>query len=284
MQIATGDMTIEEQIRHSEARKRRTALLFGALAGFVFAGVAWGYDSFRLAEAHAMLPWLTFVLGAVPCMALGALVAYLASRLNSFLAGFLLWVLTGLAYAYLACHVPFEIQTAALRLLAPDIAARVSYPWASAVNAHAIIVFIIVSLVVALAGMLSTFLIDSAAASYNFFSSLFVALIWCVLFVIGGYATEDNFSVYTRQSVVAANNLVQFALDHEGQTVDPASARSINLHAIDPISDLIHRPRRLILSGYDDFFDAFDILIDFQGQFAHCSVIDQKVNFCEKVK
>jgi hypothetical protein len=84
-----------------------------------------------------------------------------------------------------------------------------------------------------------------------------------------------------RAPLVVTDQLIQFAVDHQNTSVDPAIARQERLSTIDPISSLIDRPRRLFLGKYDESFSQIDVLIDFGGEWADCTTVYSQPVFCQ---
>lgn len=275
-------MNIEEQIKKNTAIKRRTAVLFGLLAGLAFSTVAWGIDAYRLWQAHAFLPWLQFILGAVTTGLIGALAAFLAYRFNSIFISFILWLIAGLLFSWLGGHVQFQLTTTTLQVLAPDLAARVSYPYNAAIAGHQFLINLAVTALCVLAGLLSVNQIENAAEAAGGLGMIFALFLWLVIFSIAGYVVRDNLTVGLTDPVVGTNQLIQFALDNEGKPVDRQTALDMHLRSVDPIRDLIHSPRKLILSEYDEWLSTTLVWINFDGVWVRCMVLGSLVNACER--
>jgi hypothetical protein len=275
-------MTLEDQNRLLLSTRLRTAWVFGALGGLAFSTVVWGLDSIPLLSSHTVLPLLPWVIGAIPCMVIGALAGWLTYRINHILASFIIWFATGLFFSYISSHLLFEIQTAALRWLAPDWASRVQYPFNASAQGHAVIVFLVVTTVTCLAGLLSINSMENAADAVAPAGKIFAVLTWVILFVLAGLAPKNSYSEPLLHPVAVTNQLIQFAVDHQGQAVDPTLASQIHLRAMEAIQDLLHQPRQLILSGFDENMSNMRVLVRFSDTWVECSVVDNLVNFCEK--
>lgn len=277
-------MEIEDQIQRSKIQKRKTAVITGILAGLAFGTVAWGISSFRLMQANAILPWLPFIIGTIPCMIVAVMAALLTVRFSHLLVTPIIWIINGLFFAYMGSHTSFQLLSAALKLLNPDIAARVNYPVNQLVEGRGILLYILIVIISGVVGAFSSLIIENASASITPFGRILSLFIWAAFFCLAGYIVFDNLIQPINEPVVSTNNLIQFALDHEGQAVDIETAQKVHLRAMDSIQDLLHNPRRLLLSTYDEDFTNVTVMVDFGGTWVSCSVIQNLVNFCEKPK
>jgi len=68
-----------------------------------------------------------------------------------------------------------------------------------------------------------------------------------------------------RAPLLNTDNVIQFAINHQNGTVDPAIAREMHMAIVNTIPDLLNRPRRLFLGKYDEYFQQVEVLIDFSG-------------------
>ena len=84
----TGDPVAVEKVR---VAKHNYGLLYGAVAGLAFAVTVWGIDDYSLSQAHALFPWLKFIVGAIICVLVGALVGRLSAQFEKVYATFLTW-------------------------------------------------------------------------------------------------------------------------------------------------------------------------------------------------
>jgi hypothetical protein len=275
-------MTLDNQNNKLQSTRLRTAWIFGALGGLAFSTISYGLDSFPLLLSHTVLPLLPWVASTIPCMAVGALAGWLTYRINHILASLFIWLATGMLFSYISSHLLFEIQTAALGWLAPDWASRVQYPFNSVARGHAVIVFLVVTTISCLAGLLSINSMDSAADAVAPAGRIFAVLTWVILFALAGLAPKNSYSETLLRPVAETNQLIQFAVDHQGQTVNPTLAAQIHLRSMEAIQDLLHQPRQLILAGFDDNMSNMRVLIRFSDTWVECSVVDNLVNFCEK--
>jgi hypothetical protein len=105
----------------------------------------------------------------------------------------------------------------------------------------------------------------------------------CVPFFVGaGILTDMLVQRPLRQPLVVIEDLIQFALDTEGQQVDKTLARSMHLGAVKSVSGLLHQPRRLVMGDFDlDTLESGRVLVDFNGEWTRCWVIAGQPSFCQ---
>lgn len=83
--------------------------------------------------------------------------------------------------------------------------------------------------------------------------------------------------------LLATDQMIQFAVDHQNVNVDPVVARQMHLSTVDTISDLINRPRRLFLGQYDGTFSQEEVLIDFDGKWVDCTAVIAQPVYCKPI-
>jgi hypothetical protein len=86
-----------------------------------------------------------------------------------------------------------------------------------------------------------------------------------------------------RAPLLATDDMIRFAIDNRNTSVAPALARAMHLSTVDPISDLINRPRRLFLGQYSETFWQVDVLIDFDGKWVDCTTVLAQPTFCKPI-
>lgn len=275
-------MNFEEKSLKTRAHKTRVALLFGLFAGLGYSMVAWGYDAYRLARAHAVLPWLQFALGALIFGLIGLLAAWLVYRFNNVLLSFVIWLAAGILFARLAVPVQFQISERILRALLPAFTENLAYPILPAIQARLGLATVFVCILAVIAGMLSVTLIESSAEAGSPVSALIPLLIWIVMFGVAGYAIRDNFTALLSNAVTGADEWIQFAADAQVTPVDTQTAKQMRLRSAEPIKDLLARPRRLLMIGYNDWINSMQVLVMFGDTPVTCMVVEGMVNYCER--
>ncbi len=276
-------MIREYQFEAVRAEKLRFGLFYGLIAGLVYSFIAWGYDAILLARSNAMLPWLQWIIGGIPCLLLGALAGWLTYRINNFLASFVIWLLTGAAFAWLAGHVPFDLASAAIGIVDPSARQLIDYPVVLGAQLRMVIIFVAVIVLSVIAGLLEIGLVEGSTEFPAPIGRFLPMVLWIALFFLAGLAAENNITQDLRQPVQNTNSLIQFAIDHRGQTVDPKLAAEMHLGAVRDLAGLMDRPRRLLLTRYDELMFDTTVVIDFGGQWATCSVFNAQPSYCKPV-
>lgn len=272
-----------------EREELLAGLAFGLLAGLAFALSAWLSDALALANANAYYPWIKLIIGGIPAILVGVLVGWLAVRIDSILLRLLTWTLTGLLYTWWASHVPFEGFYTVLGILSPAVQKMVAYPFVINAATRAVIAMLVGGGVGFGAGLLQTMLSDSVLNADSPFGKALPVLFWMAIFAVAGLTTNNLINQQLRDPVVAMDQLVQFSLDNEGKQVSPQVARDMHVGSLNAIQAALHQPRKLILSKYDDLMTMTEVLINFGGSWARCSVINSEEgisqpSYCELVQ
>lgn len=271
------------EFESTRVEKLRTGLVFGLVAGSVFSLTAWGYDGFQLARSHAIYPWLTLLLGGIPATLFSGLAGWLVYRLNHFLAAFVIWLATGIVFSWLAAHIPFDVLSGALGVIDPSVRELVNYPSVIGAQARTTVIFITVIGLTTIAGMLEISLVDWTSESIAPVGRVFPVLIWVFLFFLVGLSPENNIGQDLTKPVVSMNQLIQFASDHRNQEVDKAQAVEMHLGAVRDLQDYLDLPRRLVLTRYDELMYTTTVAVDFDGQWASCSLAAGIPSYCKPV-
>jgi hypothetical protein len=265
-----------------KAENQRIGLAFGVLMGFAFVLGAWGSDAVEMWQASAQLPWLRLALGAGLVVPLAGLVGWLVARSDNALVGLLAWLGAGVLFGYWAGHIPYELVSRVVGKLNPDFQGQAIYPFNESALTRLWIAAALSGVLFGIGGALQTMVVDTASTTSNTARRLFTFLVCIPFFVGAGILTDLLIQRPLRQPLVVVNDLIQFALDTEGQQVDKNLARSMHLGAVKSISHLLHEPRRLIMGDYDlDTLESGRVLVDFNGEWARCWVIAGQPSFCQ---
>ncbi len=107
--------TTFEDIRHRPNvihLKWRFGMLYGIVVGLSFSASTWGIDGYSLSQAHAFYPWLKFIIGAILCMIIGAIVGWLVARLEKGLFALLFYLGMSVVFSWLTIALPFQVGSA----------------------------------------------------------------------------------------------------------------------------------------------------------------------------
>lgn len=266
-------------------KKQINGLLYGLLAGLSFALAAWGYDVFLLARSHAALPWLKFLLGGLFSLTVYSLAGWLTVRFEHRLVMLLSWAVAGLSAARVAGHLPFEgIYTVVVGILAPGLGNLISYPFIEKIQMPMRLLYIFVIGMSVFAGLFELSTVDRALGASTPLGRRLPLTLGILLIGLAGIGFDDLVYEPLRTPVVAVDRTIRFAIQSHGQNVDRQLAQERRLYAVDDVQELLVEPRRLIISTYDQELSAVDVLADFNGQLARCTVLFNQPSICQPIE
>jgi hypothetical protein len=265
-------------------RKLRYGLFYGMIGALAYCLAAWGIDGYNLSRSNAIYPWLKLGLGTWICMILAGLAGLFTVMKDRGQFSVVIWVLTGIIFGWLAGHIPFDGASILLSRFDPDLYNLVDYPFHD--GTHARMVFAIVSAVglFLIGGPFLPALVEISSKASRFLERWVPIVVWVAIFIIAGSLGDGIINRPLRSPVMVMDELIQFKLDHEGTSVDPKEARDIHLSALGSVSDLTGRPRRLILGDYDVALVTVNVLIDFDGVWVRCTVMNDQPGYCRRVE
>jgi hypothetical protein len=272
--------------------KKRMGIWFGLIAGLVFSFILWGFDYIGLARANAYLPWAKLAMGVLPAVGVFTLAGWLSAKYENGLLSFILWTVGGFLVCLFACHLPFEGLTFFYKIFDPELAARIDYTFTRGLGAHTLITVIICTVASAICGVFFGLLVENAAISANPAGVIVPLVIWSVLFVIAATVIDNEIQLRLRDPIIAVNGLVEKKIDTLTHPISRQQARRIRLFSLNPVADLVERPRKLILVGYDSTLIQTNIQVNFDGKWAECIIIAdqsaeppvQQVIYCRAVE
>ena len=261
-------------------KKHLLGLLYGMASGFAFAILAWGVDAFRLAQAHVAYPWIKIVPGLIICLLAGGLAGWLTIYYCKHGLAFLLWALLALIFSWLVVWLPLVNEPNLIKILQPDLANLLKFSEVEYLYQYRIVGFISIGLASIIGGLLEINLVDQAMLSPYGTATGLMLLVCLVIFGLAGGAGDQLVNVNLREPIQAVDELIQFAADNQGKEVSKQVARSMHLSAVRNIEDLLQKPHKLILIGFDKNFGLVDVLVDFNGSYAKCTAIYAQPTDC----
>jgi hypothetical protein len=275
-----------EDIRHRPdviRIKRRTGMVYGMVVGLSFAAATWGIDGFLLSQAHAFYPWLKFIIGAVICMTAGGLTGWLVARSERGIVGLLLYLGVSFVFSWLIVVLPFRIFPMVMGWLDPAAGNLLNYTFYEGFSSRFVIAIAWISLFVALVGVLQLPLTEPAAFSTSFFGKISPLLVCSVVMFINGFIVDTLNNEPLRTALLHMNNTIEFSVEHQGEEVDRAVARSMRMSSLRAVETVIGQPRKLIVGSYDQFLDQIHVLIRFGNTWVDCIVVYNQPSFCQYV-
>ena len=255
-------------------------LKLGAISGLAFSLALWAYEAVVLTQAHVGYPWIPLLIGTVLCVLVCTLAALLTLLLNRALLGILFWVLAARLIAELALYLPLKIAPVLMIFLEPGLRPRLPvYPINSTLQTWTGLGTVWLAIFLGMLGLLQLTLVDQGVPATTAAGRLTPYFIFIPVMVIASVMSSYMINEQLRAPLLATNDAIQFAIDHQDASVDPLLAREMHMSTINTVSDLINRPRRLFLGKYNDSFTQVDVLIDFNGDWVDCNTAySQPVN------
>ncbi len=106
-------------------------------------------------------------------------------------------------------------------------------------------------------------------------------LVCSVIMLINGTIVDNLNNEPLRSAVLAMNDTIQFSLAHQGQEVDGTLARAWHISSLQAVQEVISQPRKLIVSGYDQWLGQIHVLIRFGNRWVDCIVSYNQPSFCK---
>ncbi|MBN2115575.1 MAG: hypothetical protein JW730_03335 [Anaerolineales bacterium] len=263
--------------------KRRMGIAYGIVAGLSFAAATWGIDSLLLSRAHALYPWLKFIIGAVVCMITGGLAGWLVAHFEKGIFALPIYLVLGLVFSWLIVALPFQIFPRVVTWLNPEAGSLLNYTFYEGFGSRFWIAIAWVSLFMALTGVLQLPTTEPAAFSTTFFGKVGPLLLCSVIMLINGVIVDSLNNEALRMAVLHMDNTIEFAVEHQGKEVDRAMARTMRMSSLRVVGDVISQPRRLIVGSYDQFLDQIHVLVRFGDSWVDCIVVYNQPSFCQYV-
>ncbi len=273
---------IQTEYNKIKAERALNGFIYGVLAALAFSAAAWGYDDLLLAQASGGLPWLKFAIGGGITMLFGGFVGWLTAKLDNTLVGFIGWLLNGIVFGWLVSHLPFNISAWVLQITNHPLYHLATFPYPENIWRRMLIVYGLLVIVASLVGILETNLVESASTAYSSFMRWLLLAVCIPLFAVAGSEADFYINQPLRKPVLAIHELIQNGIQNEITPFNSKQVAQMRLRALGPIQDYIHRPYKLYMGSYDtEYLDTFNILADFDGEWAQCSVMIDAPSNCK---
>jgi hypothetical protein len=276
----------QEDIRHRPdviRMKRRIGTAYGMMVGLSFAAASWGIDGLLLSQAHALYPWLKFILGAVICMIAGGIAGWLVAHFEKGVFALPVYLGLGLVFSWLIVALPFQIFPRVVTWLNPEAGSMLNYTFYEGFGSRFTIAIAWVSLFMGLVGVLQLPVTEPAAFAVTNFGKVMPLIVCSVIMFINGVIVDSLNNEALRTALLHLDNTIEFSVEHQGQDVDRALARTMRMSSVRAVEAVISQPRRLIVGSYDQYLDQIHVLVRFGNTWADCAVVYNQPSFCEYV-
>ncbi|MFZ3071369.1 MAG: hypothetical protein WA110_09660 [Anaerolineaceae bacterium] len=264
-------------------KQQRLGLIYGLVAGVVFAFTAWGIDAIKLSNAHIAYPFMKFLPGLIICVLTGCLVGWASIRIGKTWVALLLWLLFAVLLVWLMIYLPIKGNAALIKQFQPNLSGFIEYPMVANVEQFRIIGMIALGLPCLLCGFFESHLVDQALASSSSMGTITMILVCALLMSGAGFGADDLINKHFREPVQVLDQLFEFALKNDGKEVEKTIARRMHLSVVEDLADLLHNPRQLTLIAYDSMLGQVDILVNFGGSWVRCTAIYSQPTRCDPV-
>jgi hypothetical protein len=265
-------------------RKRHSlGFFYGAIAGFAFSVAAWGIDSVILASSHSSFAWIKFIPGFITATIVGGLVGWLSSKISKGCVTIPLWILFGACLVWLVIWLPLTSTPAMVKFLRPDLVDWIDYPEVQNLRQFQILSSIVILLPAIICGLLESNVVDTVLMSSHRGAIITVILACGFLMGLAGFAGDEIINKHFREPTRVLDDLMTFALEHQGEEVDDVVARRIHLSSVKGLEGILSRPRTITLIAYDELLAQMDFLVDFDGIWVKCTTIYAQPTMCEQI-
>ncbi len=276
--------SLSEVVDLKRARSFRYTLLLGAIAGLAFSSALWAYETIIFIQAHVAYAWLTMLVGTLLCALICTTAAFFTWLVNKALLGIIFWVVAARGIAELAIYLPLRIVPAMMIFLEPGLRSRLPFhPINSTFQVWAGFGTVWLAILLGILGLLQLTLVDASVPAISSGGRLGAYFIFVPVMILASVLSSNMINEQLRAPMIGTNNVIQFAIDHQNEKIDPAIARANHMGAVSNISGLLNRPRRIFLGKYDDYYSQVDILVDFQGEWVDCTTISGQAVNCNPI-
>ena len=253
-------------------KKQLLGCLYGATAGLVFALAAWGIDAFLLAQSNVKHPLINFIPAILILVVVGILVGWLSVKVDKGWLTLILWLGFGILCTWLVTWLPVHGRGLVLKNIAPELANLIKFPELDSLGQLWFFGLFVIALPSLIAGILEGILVEQALGSSSKSGVLILLLASLFFFGVAGRAADHLVNEKFREATLVTDSLIQFGSENYGEEVDKTLARKIHLSALNEIGDMILRPYKITIIEYENTLGRIELLVDFDGEFAICTV------------
>jgi hypothetical protein len=99
--------------------------------------------------------------------------------------------------------------------------------------------------------------------------------------VLAGITNDGQFNQQLRDPLIAMDKMIDFVLEHEGETIDPQVALDMHLAAIRNVGDYIEEAQLIMVGDYDDrSMLSTSVEINMGSFWIRCTVINKNASIC----
>jgi len=264
--------------------KRIYGIWYGVALGFAFSIFAWGVDAYLLSKTTALFPWLKFIGGAIPAVIVGGLAGWLSARLDKAILAVFIWILAALFFAWLTVMLPLQISPRLLVMAEPDIQGLLHYEYYPEFSSRIGVAFAWITIFMFITGLLQLPMSESAVFATSVLGKISPMLVSLVLMGIAGSIIDGLNNELLRKPIYEMDATIQFFVDNRGREIDKQESRKMHQGSLRAIQGLVSSDRTLVVSGYNEYLEEVEVLVQFEDAWVECLVLySQPVN-CKQVE
>ena len=268
--------------KNAQAVNRKTSgLLFGFLAGIFFAIGAYGIDALILLSSHGAFPFMRFIPALILCGLVGMLAGFLSGFIDQLLVNALIWGIAGFVLSKITAFLMISWPNQFFLRYQPELLHLTSYEVNAGIETRLNLVTIIVTVFGVGAGLLYSTLLEESSTSGYQFKRFAPMLIWGIAFLVVAFVGDSILNQPLRAPLKTLDNMIEYQLAHEAEGIDDQTLRDLHLRALKGVSDMLDKPRKLIVKDYDVMMVMVNVLVDFDGTWVNCSMLNSQGGTCK---
>ncbi len=264
-------------------RKRAYGTVYGAIAGLAFALSLWGWDAILLNQHHAFHPWSKLIVGVLICVMAGTVTGWLSARVEKGVYTALFWLGLSIVFSLLTVALPLRIAPSVSTWLEPQLGGLLNYGMDDNFMTRFQVAFIWNAVFSLIAGILQAPLVEPASFSTSIFGKSAPFLACAIILSLGGFTADNLNNEPLRNAVISMDETISFAMEHQGEEIDPAVSREKHLASLRTIEESLSESRKLIVGSYDEFFGQINVLVKFENGWAECTTLYGQASFCKPI-
>ncbi len=252
--------------------------MLGALGGLIYALFAWGWDAYLMFTAHASLPFAKLVIGAIPSVAIFVLISWASIRSSHMVVRMLLWMAAACGLSFLVSLLTFQIFAEVLKTALPDVSASINYFTPAGIRGRLFVIMVMTNILFIVGGLLSDNAGEAIFSSSGTIGWMIPVLLCLAFFAGAGYVADSNFNAELRDQLISVDEQLEEVAQLDLEDLSERDQRLVRRFT--KLNVDLDGPRKLLIGSFDDSFSQVQMLINFNGQWAQCLVLNGHVGNC----
>lgn len=259
------------EISVSDERKmQRLGALYGFVGAVAFAATAWGIDAVILSRTKLVYPFIRFLPGVFICALVGTFVGWLTIRIGNRLAALGLWYAYASFLSWLMFWLPFKWMPAYTKLRIPYLKWQIVFPTVYDIEYFRSFSLILIILCCITCGVRLMDILEKQIVSFKRKMLYFLLIVSVSVMGAVGYLGDKIINREFRAPTLTLYQLLQFAEENQGKTVDAQLAESMHYSAVAGLENLIQKPWQMVLVSFNGTLTEMTFMVNFEGTWAQC--------------